>query len=943
MMTEDTKNNMQVAYVTPNEGLNTLLSGDSSRICFNLNGEDVAIEAAPMERLTRVLRDNLGMTGTKVGCDAGDCGACTVLLDGAATCACMVPVGRLEGHSIVTVEGLEQQGTLSNLQRSFLHYGAAQCGICTPGMLMSAVALLDQNPKPSESEVEDALGGVLCRCTGYRKIITAVMHATEFDQQALEARKGSAVGARINRVDGVAKVNGTDIFGADEAPEETLLVKVIRSPHHHARFEFGDFDTFIAAHPGLLRVFTAKDIPGENKFGVIPDFADQPVFAVSESRFKGEAVAAIVGEVQAINNLDLSEFPVTWAELPAVLTSEDAQAEDAPELHEDRADNVLTGGFVQKGDVDQSAVDLGLSCEGEFETGFIEHAYIEPEAGFARRVGDQLEIQACTQAAHMDRDALAGIMGLAKEDIRIIPTAVGGGFGSKLDVSLQPYVALAAWYLNRPARIEYTRAESMMTTTKRHPSRIKTKISVTGEGKLSAMDFHGIFNTGAYASWGPTVANRVPVHASGPYYFPNYRAQSVAVHTHCPPAGAFRGFGVPQSAIAQETLFDELADKVGLDRLEFRILNALENGMPTVTGQVFESGVGFKKCLLALQPHWHKSMQSVTEFNRNSSDSKRRGIGVAGVWYGCGNTSLPNPSTIKVGITDQGKLELFQGAADIGQGANTVITQICADALGLAVDQFELVCGDTDITPDAGKTSASRQTFVTGKAAFLAGEKLRETILSHVDAAADAELDLNGQELVVSCDGIDRVLRLDDLPADSDGFVFLGQATYDPPTSPMDENGQGDPYATFGYGAHMLELEVDRSTGKVELLNIIAAHDVGRAINPVLTEGQVEGGIAQGIGLALMEEFVPGRTENLHDYLIPTIGDIPPIETIIIEDADPHGPFGAKGLGEHVLIPTAPAILNAIRHATGAIIRKLPATPERVLEAIKVVNGGGSL
>jgi CO/xanthine dehydrogenase Mo-binding subunit len=577
-------------------------------------------------------------------------------------------------------------------------------------------------------------------------------------------------------------------------------------------------------------------------------------------------------------------------------------------------------------------------AEGEFETGFVEHAYIEPEAGFARRVQDRIEIQACTQAAYMDRDSIAQVLGLDEEDVRIITTAVGGGFGSKLDLSIQPYIALAAWHLKQPVFMAYSRPESIKSTTKRHPSNIKCKVAAKKNGKLSAMQFDAVFNTGAYASWGPTVADRVPVHASGPYFIPAYDARSLAVYTHCPPSGAFRGFGVPQSAIAQESLFDELAEKLGIDRLEFRVQNALEDGMATGTGQVFESGVGFKKCLLALKPHWDRLCAASAKFNEENLASCRRGVGVAGVWYGCGNTSMPNPSTIRVGVRRDGRVVLFQGAADIGQGSNTVITQICADAAGIDIALFELVQGDTYRTPDAGKTSASRQTFVSGKAAYLAGIELRRQILQAAGAPDNAELVFEKHQITVGYAGADYELHLSELLADDDGFVFTAEGTYDPPTSPLDENGQGDPYAQFGYGAHLVEVEVDTGIGTVKVRNVVAAHDVGRAINPVLIEGQVEGGVAQGIGMALMEEFIPGVSENLHDYLIPTIGDVPDVETIIIEEPDSHGPFGAKGLGEHVMVPTAPAILNAIYHATGARIRKVPATPDHVLKAIRSVS-----
>jgi len=351
---------------------------------------------------------------------------------------------------------------------------------------------------------------------------------------------------------------------------------------------------------------------------------------------------------------------------------------------------------------------------------------------------------------------------------------------------------------------------------------------------------------------------------------------------------------------------------------------------------VLGAGVGMRACFEALRPRWNLAHQEAAKFNRESGGILRRGVGIAGMWYGCGNTSLANPSTIRIGLQPNGRIAIHMGAVDIGQGSFTVVTQICAEALGVSVDCFDLLPADTDISPDCGKTSASRQTFVSGNAAMLAGKKLRAAIL---------ELAGSWQETSRICLGESRVLVVDGsakwssdlckLPLDERGYVLCAEATYDPPTKPLDENGQGVPYAVFGFGAHLAEVEVDMELGTVKVLKLTAAHDVGRAINPTLVEGQIEGGVAQGLGMALMEEFLPGKGENLHDYLIPTIGDVPPVESILIEDASPIGPFGAKGVGEQALIPTAPAILNALYDAAGVRIRKLPATPDKVRAAIR--------
>ncbi len=906
----------------------------TERISFSVNRRAVEVATSGTRRLSRVLRDDLGLTGTKVGCDAGDCGACTVLLNGDPVCACLVAAGQVEGCEITTVEGLASRPPVQGrLQQSFLSHGAAQCGACTPGMLVAATALLERDPAPNEQEVTDAIGGVLCRCTGYRKIVRAIMEAGSPAAGELSPSAGCAVGARLIRLDGKQKVEGSEIFGADQAPAGALGLRVIRCPHHRARFRFGDLERFVVEHPGVVTILTAK-VPGVDCYGVIPKYADQRVFAHNEARFRGEAVAAVVGDADTLEALDAGDFPVQWEELAPLKTIEEALAEDAPRIHGHREGNVLVRGRVVRGDVQQALLEADVVAEGEYETGFVEHAYIEPEAGFAQRVGDRIEIQACTQSPYMDRDDIAKILGIAPDKVRIIPTAVGGGFGSKLDLSVQPFVALAAWKLGRPVRLVYSRNESIMSTTKRHPSRIRVRAGVTREGRLTALDFAADFNTGAYSSWGPTVAFRVPVHASGPYCVPHYRALTRAVHTNIVPAGAFRGFGVPQAAIAQEQLYDDLAGKVGMDRLEFRILNALDDEKATVTGQVLGEGVGIRACFEALRAGWQASRARCADFNTTVAGPLRRGVGVAGMWYGCGNTSLPNPSTVRIGLKRDGRIALHQGAVDIGQGSNTIVTQICADALGAPIAQFDLVSGDTAITPDCGKTSASRQTLVTGKAAYAAGVKLRGEIAKLGGGCSCATIEYGDGSVTVSENGTSKTVVLAELPLDPHGYVITCEATFDPPTSPLDENGQGNPYAVYGFGAHMAEVEVDVELGTVRVLRVTAAHDVGRAINPTLIEGQIEGGVAQGLGMALMEEFVPGKGENLHDYLIPSAGDIPPVESILIEDASPVGPFGAKGIGEQAVIPTAPAILNAIYDAVGVRIRKIPATPDRIRAAI---------
>lgn len=927
-----------------------------------VNGRAVEVEVDPMRRLADVLRDDLGLTGTKIGCNAGDCGACTIRLNGRQVVACLVPAAQAAGADIRTVEGLAPTGPapetsgaslgddpvvprefaqLGDLQQAFLDAGAAQCGICTPGMLMAADDLLARDPQPAETAILDALGGVLCRCTGYQKIVEAVAEVAA-RRSATRAESllggsgaapaawvvqaaGAVVGTRLRKVDGIGRVAGWERFGADLVPEGCLVVRAIRSPHARARFTIGDLGPLRARHPGLELVLKAVDVPGQNRYGIYATGKDQPALADGEVRHRGEAVLALVGDEATIAAIDERDVPIAWQPLPALASIDEALAPGAARLHDHAQGNILVNGRLARGDIEAGLAAAAVRAEVTIDTTFVEHAYIEPEAGFARRVGDRIELFVSTQTPYMDRDEVALILGIPSTQVRIIPSAVGGGFGGKLDLSVHPLIAIGAWLLDRPVRAVWTRPESMAASPKRHPARIRASAGADSTGRLTGFEFHGDFDTGAYASWGPTVANRVPVHAMGPYAVENVLATTRAIHTNNPPAGAFRGFGVPQAAIAHEALMDDLAAQLGIDALDFRQRNALRAGDVTATGQVLHASAGLPACLDALRPAWTRLRGEATAFNEGAAKAGRplrHGVGIGAMWYGIGNTSMTNPSRMELALDRAGLVTLYSGAVDIGQGASTVMVQIAADALGIHPDAVRLVAGDTDRTADAGKSSASRQTFVSGNAARLAGEDLRAQILRRAEAGV---IDLAELPLVPVTDAGAQA-------------VLVGRGYYDPQTTPLDKDGQGIPYATYAFGAQLALVEVDMELGTVRVLRVVAAHDVGRAINPTQVEGQIHGGIAQGLGLALMEAYVPGRTENLHDYLIPTVGDIPAIETILIEDPEPAGPFGAKGVGEPALVPTAPAILGAIQHATGARITQVPATPDRVLGAIRAVG-----
>ncbi len=902
-------------------------------VTFRLNAVETTIAAAPFATLADALRD-AGETATKIGCDAGDCGACTVLLDGEAVCACLVPVAQAAGRQVSTMEAIQSTTAgvypdelTERLAAAFARHGAAQCGICTPGMIQAARALLQQGAKPPRKVVEDAIGGVLCRCTGYIKIIDAILDCGDL----WTGPKLGGVGARLPHADWHAKVRGAAEFGADFAPEGALWLRVIRSPYASATFAFGDLEAFRRDHD-LAAVLTARDVPGQNRFGIFPTTKDQPVFADAVVRFRGEAIAAVVGSTAAVNAFDVAAFPVTWTETAGLHGVAAATRAGAAAIHATHPDNVLTRGNLMCGDSKKGHAGSHATVEGDFETGFVEHAYIEPEAGYAMRDGETITVAACTQAPYMDREETARVLGLADEAVIIAPTACGGGFGGKLDVSIQPLLAIAAWTLNKPVRVVYSRTESMVATTKRHPAKIWAKASADALGRLTAYEMTGDFNTGAYASWGPTVANRVPIHAHGPYRVPNVHNRTRAIYTNDTPAGAFRGFGVPQAAIANECLMDDLAAQLGIDRWDVRRRNALDKGDATASGQVLTHSAGLPQCLDALKPAWDRALADAAAHNARDARVKR-GAGIACMWYGCGNTALSNPSEMRITLSRNGVVTIWSGAVDIGQGVTTILTQIVREALaidGVDID-VPIDVGNTATTLDAGKTSASRQTFVTGNAARLAALDLRAKLERLANVPAGAPMRMDGDAVLVGGAAERRIVI--------EGTIE-GYGRYDPPTTALDADGQGIPYATYGFAAQIAEVLVDTALGTTKVLHIHAAHDVGRAINPMLVEGQIHGGIAQGLGLALMEEFIAGKTENLHDYLIPTAGDIPLITTHIIEDPDPEGPYGAKGVGEPALIATAPAILSAIRHATGVTIRQVPVLPHRLWEALRQKEQG---
>jgi CO/xanthine dehydrogenase Mo-binding subunit len=528
---------------------------------------------------------------------------------------------------------------------------------------------------------------------------------------------------------------------------------------------------------------------------------------------------------------------------------------------------------------------------------------------------------------------VASVLGLPIEKVRIIQSGTGGAFGGRLDITVQCLLALAAFHLKSPVRIVYSREEVFQVISKRHPLKIRYKSGAKKDGKLTAVDIHILGDTGAYASYGATVAIRSAVHATGPYQVPHVRVKSQMVYTNNPWSGAMRGFGVPQMAFAHESQMDLLAKALKMDPIEIRLKNALTAGSETATGQTLMASVGIGETLRKVKEWRDKAISRKDPEKPNI----KKGIGVGSMWYGIGNTGIANPSTAQVEIDPNGEVRLFTGAADIGQGSDTIFLQIASEALGLPLGEICLIRADTSVTTDAGATSASRQTYISGNAIVNAIKSLKQEILneaSHLFDENDKELFLEDGEVKHIKKGYISIPIRE--IAKRSGRTLRGEGYFDPETTKLDpKTGQGSPYATYAFATHLAEVEVDIETGKVKVNRVIASHDVGKAINPKNVIGQIMGGVTMGVGMALMEEYVPKKTVSFVNYLIPTSKDVPEVIPIIIEDEEPSGPFGAKGVGEPALIPTAPAILNAIADAIGQRIYHLPANLERVLEAVK--------
>ena len=741
-----------------------------------------------------------------------------------------------------------------------------------------------------------------------------------------------SLGESLIRVGTTAKVRGETRFGFDMPQASDLQIACVRAPQAPARILKIDPRPALTM-PGVVRVFTAEDVPGEHRLGIIAVTQDQEFLAHEVVRQPYQCVAFVVAETLEAARAAARAVKVDYEFSPGVYSCEEALAPDAPLVQpEHPGGNLLRENKVRKGDAEEALKDAAVVVEATYTTERLEHCALEVEGGRAWWEDGKVVVKACTQNPHYDQADLARFLGVGTDKVRVIQAETGGGFGGKLDLSLQPFLALAVWHLKRPVCLRYSREESIMATGKRHGLWMHFISGADEQGNIVALKARITGDTGAFASYGLAVNQRAAVHATGPYRTPNVDVLARMAYTNNTFNGAMRGFGCPQVALAHEGQIEAIAAELGLDPFDLRKQNALRQGDHTCTGQLLRAGVGLLECLERIEPIYRKWRSEIRH-----TDEYYEGVGVGAMYYGIGNTGASNPSTAQVEWLPNGRVTLFTGAADIGQGSDTVLKQIAASRLGVPMEQVDLCRGDTDKTTNAGATSASRQTYISGNAVMGAADNLEMQLVQGArEMLGERHLgvELRGGLLLTS-DG--REIE----PAEvvrhlaKSGTRALGDGRFDPNFTALDpETGKGRPYATYAYAAQCARCRVDKASAMVKVTEVAAAHDVGRAVNPRGVMGQICGGVVMGVGMALMEEYEQGRTSNLQSYHIPTAADAPAITPLIVEEPEPSGPFGAKGLGEPALIPTAPAIAGAVSQAVGHPMRHLPLSLERVMAAL---------
>jgi selenium-dependent xanthine dehydrogenase len=904
-----------------------------SRLRMTVNGRPVDLDVPESRYLSEVLRKDLQLTGTKIGCNEAECGICTVLVDGTPVVSCVYPAFKANGTQVETIENLSKDGNLHALQQAFLDHGAVQCGICTPGVIMTAKALIEEKQAAGEQLTEEhiavALKDTFCRCTGYQSISRAILQASGQDVPPLipvSLHESQSIGKPMPNLQARDKITGEARFTDDYRFAGMLYARTKRANIPHARIL--SIDTSAARDlPGVHAVLTHEDVPGRNLHGVF--ITDWPVLCEDKVRYAGDAIAIVAADSEEVAAAALDLIAVDYEELPVVSDAIEAAKPDSPLVHEDRAEgNLLKHIEVNKGDIAAGFAKADTIIDQTYRTPATEHMFLEPECSIGVPAGyspekfggicdaaaargetarhDKTTVYVGSQIPYGDRDQVAATLGLEPDSVRIVATLMGGGFGGKEDITGQIHAALLAEKTQRPVKMLYSRQESLLVHPKRHATVIRIRTGATRGGKLTAVEATLYGDGGAYASLSEKVLTRASTHAAGPYDVPNVKVDCFAMYTNNAPSGAFRGFGVTQSCFAVESNMDHLAEQLELDVVEIRRINALDVGSVTSTGQVLRESAGLQECIDLVEQDMRDE-----DFRWTWEEGNKRfawGLAVAYKNTGLGG-GAPDKASAEVEVwPDDEKgmtAEVRISSAEMGQGLPAVLAACAAEELGIEASAVNVLLGDTDYCPDGGPTTASRQTYVSGNAVRL--------------AAANAAARLEAQP------GTSVVVRHDYMA---------------PETKPLGSGG--DMHVAFSYCAQAALCEIDMNTGEVSVSKIIAAHDVGRAINPLTLQGQIEGGIVMCIGYTLTEHYIQEDgipwTNVLARYKVPSIRHTPEISNRIVEHKTSTGPYGAKGVGELPSIPTSAAITNAIYRATGVRMRSLPVDQDELLRAMREQN-----
>ncbi len=901
---------------------------------LRVNGANRTVVAPSEESLANVLRDQLGLTGTKVGCGQAQCGCCNVILDNKLVRSCVTKMAKVpDGASVTTIEGVGDPQHLHPLQLAWIVHGGAQCGFCTPGFIVSAKALLDENPSPGREDVRDWFNTHrnACRCTGYKQLVDAVMDAAKVLRGEMKAEDllfkvpadGEIWGGKYPRPSAVAKVTGTLDYGADlgvKLPADTLYLALVQARVPHANIR--NIDTSAAEKmPGVVKVVTHRDVKGKNRItGLITfptnagDGWDRPILCDEKVFQFGDAVAIVCAATPAEAEAAAGKVVVDLEELPAYMSAPAAMAEDALEIHPGTPNVYFEVPIVKGADTAPLMAAAAHTVEGEYYLQRQPHLTMEPDVGFAYFDDDgRLTIHSKSIAIYLHHAMIAPGLGIAPEKLRLVQNPTGGTFGYKFSPTMEALLGVACMATCRPVFLRYNYYQHITYTGKRSPFWLKLKYGANADGKIVAMESDWSVDHGPYSEFGDLLTMRGSQFIGAGYGIASIRGKGRTVATNHAWGSAFRSYGSPQSFLASESLVDELAQKLGMDPLELRALNVYRPGDTTPNGQAPEV-YSFPAMIGKLRPLYQAAKARAA---RESTETVKKGVGISLGIYGCGLDG-PDASEIRVELNPDNSVTLYNTWEDHGQGADMGSLGTAHKALrplGLSPQQIHLVMNDTALAPNSGPSGGSRQQVVTGNAIK------------------------NGCELLMAAmrkpGGGYRTYE--EMKAENIPLSYSGSWTASMCSACDLQTSQGSPFSTYMYGMFMAEVAVDTRTGKTSVEGYTVIADVGAINNRLVVDGQIYGGVAQGIGLALSEDFEDLKKHiSLKSCGIPYAKDIPDrFDIHYVETPRPNGPFGAAGVGELPLTSSHVAVINAINNATGVRIRHLPALPEKVLAGLK--------